>query len=173
MVIHEVEIDILTGERNLVRTDLMEDTGAALNPEVDIGQIEGSYVFSLGWNLQEQIKYDPETGACVTADTWVCILNSWHNDNVGKGVLFQDYKPPTCFDIPEDLRTTLCETKRMEGTLGSKATGEPGMLFGCGASFAIRDAVKSARKDFGIAGDDKETDWVNLCKNNCLLICII
>ena len=37
----EVEIDLITGERNIVRCDLIEDTGAALNPEVDIGQIEG------------------------------------------------------------------------------------------------------------------------------------
>ena len=42
----------LTGERNILRCDLMEDTGASINPEVDVGQIEGSFVFSLGWWLQ-------------------------------------------------------------------------------------------------------------------------
>ena len=41
VIISEVEMDVLTGERNILRCDLMEDTGATINPEVDIGQIEG------------------------------------------------------------------------------------------------------------------------------------
>ena len=44
--------ELLTGERNILRCDLMEDTGASINPEVDVGQIEGSFVFALGWWLQ-------------------------------------------------------------------------------------------------------------------------
>ena len=71
LIVSEVELDVLTGERNILRCDLMEDTGATINPEVDIGQIEGSFVFSLGWWLQEQIKYDPITGQLLTNDTWV------------------------------------------------------------------------------------------------------
>ena len=70
-VLTEVEIDVLTGERNILRTDLIEDTGATINPEVDIGQIEGAYVFGLGWWMTEQIKHDPVTGQLLTADTWV------------------------------------------------------------------------------------------------------
>jgi xanthine dehydrogenase/oxidase len=69
----EVEIDILTGERNVLRSDIMEDTGATINPEVDIGQIEGGFVFSLGMWLQEVIKTDPDTGMRLTNDTWVTI----------------------------------------------------------------------------------------------------
>ena len=36
-VVTEVEMDVLTGERNILRCDLMQDTGATINPEVDIG----------------------------------------------------------------------------------------------------------------------------------------
>ena len=31
-------MDVLTGERNILRCDLIEDTGATINPEVDIGK---------------------------------------------------------------------------------------------------------------------------------------
>ena len=36
-----------------------------------IGQIEGGFVFSLGFWMQEQIKHEPTTGQLLTNDTWV------------------------------------------------------------------------------------------------------
>ena len=36
-----------------------------------IGQIEGGFVFSLGFWMTEQIKHDPITGQLLTNDTWV------------------------------------------------------------------------------------------------------
>ena len=50
----------------------------------------------------------------------------------------------------------------MEGVLGSKATGEPSTLLGCGAAFAIRNALSAARKDLGIQGDDGIPGWVKI-----------
>ena len=73
----------------------------------------------------------------------------------------QEYKPPASHDIPEDFRTTFYDSKRMPaGVLGSKATGEPSMLMGFSAAMAIRQAVRSAKKDLG---EDPKT-WFNLCK---------
>ena len=40
-------------------------------PQFFIGQIEGGFVFSLGFWMQEQIKHDPTTGQLLTNDTWV------------------------------------------------------------------------------------------------------
>ena len=56
----------------------------------------------------------------------------------------------------------------MEGTLGSKATGEPSMLMGCSVAFALRDAIRAAREELGLPGDDGIPGWVNLCKQCCV-----
>lgn len=67
----EIEVDVLTGEKNVRRVDLVEDTGSSVNPAIDVGQMEGAFVMSLGLWLSEQLKYDPETGRLLTIDTWV------------------------------------------------------------------------------------------------------
>jgi xanthine dehydrogenase molybdopterin-binding subunit B len=57
-----------------VRADLVEDTGSSLSPEVDIGQIEGAYIFGVGLWTSEEVKFHPETGKIITVDTWVRYL---------------------------------------------------------------------------------------------------
>ncbi len=53
-------------------------------------------------------------------------------------------------DIPVDLRTTFYNShNNPDGVLGSKATGEPSVLFGVGVLFAIRQALNAARRDRG------------------------
>jgi xanthine dehydrogenase molybdopterin-binding subunit B len=41
----EVKVDTLTGESQVLRSDVIMDLGASLNPAIDIGQIEGNPIF--------------------------------------------------------------------------------------------------------------------------------
>jgi len=137
-VVTEVQVDVLTGMMTINRCDILEDTGMAISPEVDIGQVEGGLIMGLGFWTSEKLRYNPETGELVDNSTW-------------------HYKVPTCLDVPADLRTEFYDSgNNPNGVLGSKVTGEPSVLAGCSVMFALRMAITSARADAGI------TDWFQL-----------
>ncbi|XP_065846688.1 xanthine dehydrogenase/oxidase-like [Oscarella lobularis] len=125
----EVEIDVLTGEREILRTDIIQDCGQSMNPYIDVGQVRGAFVMGLGYWLLEDIKRDPETGQLLTKNTW-------------------GYHPPGPKDIPVDFRVEfLRDAPNPLGVLGSKATGEPSICMSCSAVFAIAQALSSARAE--------------------------
>ena len=59
------------------RTDIIEDTGSSLSPEIDIGQIEGAFTFGIGLWTSEEIKFHPLTGKILTYDTWVRFISEY------------------------------------------------------------------------------------------------
>lgn len=58
----EIEWDVLTGNLQILRADVIEDTGRSMSPLVDIGQVEGSFIMGLGFWLTEKYIYDRQTG---------------------------------------------------------------------------------------------------------------
>nr|QLI62141.1 aldehyde oxidase 10 [Streltzoviella insularis] len=139
----ELEVDILTGNLDIRRVDLLEDTGRSLNPEIDVAQIEGAFVMGLGYWTSEKLVYNEKTGELLTDRTWT-------------------YKPPGIKDIPADMRIYFRRNGRNEyGVLQSKATGEPASCLATVLIHAVREALRSARLDAGY--EDKWFDIENPC----------
>ena len=121
----EVLIDTLTGEYKLLRTDILHDVGASLNPAIDLGQVEGGFLQGVGWLTCEELVWSDQ-GKLLTSGP-------------------ASYKIPAVADMPRDLRVQLVENrKNPEDTVfHSKAVGEPPFMLGIAAWCAIKDAVAS------------------------------
>lgn len=85
--VSEVEVDCLTGDHQVLRTDIMMDLGESLNPAIDIGQVEGGFMQGYGLFVLEEMVYSP-TGTTFTR---------------GPGT----YKIPGFADIPAEFNVSL------------------------------------------------------------------
>nr|XP_026487933.1 xanthine dehydrogenase-like [Vanessa tameamea] len=133
----EVEIDVLTGESEIIRVDLIEDVGRSINPAIDIGQIEGAFIMGVGYWTSENLVVDGQTGELLTNRTW-------------------DYWVPQARDIPQDFRIYFREKSfSRELIFGAKGTDEPATCMGIAVPIAMRQAVSAARLESGIPS----TNW--------------
>ncbi|KAF9823388.1 hypothetical protein SFRURICE_006601 [Spodoptera frugiperda] len=127
----EVELDILTGEHEILRVDIIEDVGTSINPELDIGQIEGAFMMGVGYWTHEELIYDEKTGELLTDRSWY-------------------YKVPLTKDIPIDFRIQLRRNSYNPiGTLGARAVAEPPTCLSISVAFALREAIVSSRENTG------------------------
>ena len=124
----EVEIDVLTGETTVLRSDILIDIGHSLNPCLDVGQVEGAFVQGLGLMTTEQMMYEPD-GRLYSNGTW-------------------EYKPPCSKSIPVDLRVTLDKggdpNQTNSAVMSSRGIGEPPLVLSTSVFFAIKQAIMSA-----------------------------
>jgi xanthine dehydrogenase large subunit len=119
-----VTVDCLRGTYEIDYVKTCHDFGKTMNSAVDFGQIEGGIVQGIGWMTMEEIVYD-------------------ENGKLRSNAL-STYKIPDIYSIPKEMGILPLETSRENlAIMNSKAVGEPPLMYGLGAYFAIREAVKS------------------------------
>lgn len=123
----EVAIDTLTGESRVLKVDILHDVGNAINPAIDIGQIEGGFVQGMGWLTTEQLVWNDKGFLSTHAPS--------------------TYKIPTAGDVPAHFNVALWpEPNREDNVFGSKAVGEPPFMLAISVYEALRDAIAQAGK---------------------------
>ena len=120
----EVVVDTLTGEWSVIRADALYDAGEALNPAIDLGQVEGGFIQGMGWLTTEEL--------------W------WNKDGKLMTHAPSTYKIPGISDCPVDFRVKLYKNSNvMDSIHRSKAVGEPPLLLPFSVFLAIRDAISA------------------------------
>ncbi|MEP2718333.1 xanthine dehydrogenase molybdopterin binding subunit [Pseudophaeobacter sp.] len=120
--ITEVVVDRRSGENRILRTDILHDAGASLNPDLDIGQVEGGYVQGAGWLTTEELIWDQKGNLRTHAPS--------------------TYKIPACPDRPDIFNVALYKGENREDSIyRSKAVGEPPFMLGISAWLALSNAV--------------------------------
>ncbi|GFR67929.1 xanthine dehydrogenase/oxidase [Elysia marginata] len=126
----EIQIDCLTGDHKLLRTDLVMDVGNSVNPAIDVGQIEGAFTQGYGLFLLEDVKVSPD-GAHLTR---------------GPG----NYKIPAFGNMASQMNVYLVpDSPNPKGAFFSRGVGEPPMLLALSTFFAAKDAIRAARRESG------------------------
>jgi carbon-monoxide dehydrogenase large subunit len=119
------EVDIATGQVQLLRYIVGEDCGPMINPAVVDGQIDGGTVQGIGGALYEHLVYDGDGNPVTTT--------------------FMDYLLPTAAEVPM-IEHVHVETPS-PGPGGYKGVGEGGAI---GAPPAVINAVADALAPFGV-----------------------
>ena len=130
----EVTLDCLRGLYQIDAVRLVHDLGRTINERVDRGQIEGGLAQGLGWITLEELKFD-------TAGRF--LSNS-----------LATYKLPDVYFMPDILDVRLLEdADNPAGPYGSKAVGEPPLMYGIGVFFALQNAMRAFNPDADLKYD--------------------
>jgi aerobic carbon-monoxide dehydrogenase large subunit len=121
-----VDVDVETGNVEIVRYIAVDDCGRAINPLLIDGQVHGGAVQAIGQALYEQVVYD-EHGQLVTGT-------------------FVDYALPSAAEAPH-FETDRTETPSPTNSLGVKGVGEAATI---ACSPAVVNAVVDALKPLGV-----------------------
>lgn len=117
-------VDCLRGTYEFDSVKLVHDFGTTMNPLIDKGQIEGGLVQGIGWMTMEEIVYD-EAGRL-------------------RSNALSTYKVPDIYSVPKEISIAFLETQQDNlAIFKSKAVGEPPLMYGIGAFFALRSAIKN------------------------------
>lgn len=134
IAITTVTVDCLRGIYEVDSVKVLHDFGSSMNTLIDIGQCEGGIVQGIGWMTMEEIVYDKEGKLRSNA--------------------LSTYKVPDIYSVPKEITIHSLETEKDNlAIFRSKAVGEPPLMYGIGAYFALRNAVKAFNPSATIAYD--------------------
>ena len=121
----EVTVDTLTGENVIDRVDILHDAGKAINPALELGQIEGGFVQGQGWLTMEEVN--------------------WNTDGKITTVSPSTYKIPAVADMPKKFNVEIYKKgiNKEKVVNKSKTTGEPPLMLAMSVFYALKDAIAS------------------------------
>ncbi len=121
-----VTVDCLRGRYEFDSVRVVHDFGASMNRSIDLGQAEGGIVQGIGWMTMEELLYG-ENGRLMSN-------------------ALSTYKVPDIYAAPKEIDVHFLNTDGHEHAIfRSKAVGEPPLMYGIGAYFAILDAMEAFR----------------------------
>jgi xanthine dehydrogenase large subunit len=117
-----VTVDCIRGTYETDAVKVVHDFGSTINKHIDLGQVEGGIVQGIGWMTMEEVIYNEKGRLLSNA--------------------LSTYKIPDIYSVPRELAVQFLETDGHEHAIfKSKAVGEPPLMYGIGAYFAIRNAI--------------------------------
>ncbi len=132
--IFEVTVDCIRGTYDIDSVKIVHDFGSSMNKAVDLGQIEGGLVQGIGWMTLEDLQYDKQGRL--------------------RSHTLANYKIPDVYSIPEDIQVKFLNTDHDNlAILRSKAVGEPPLMYGIGAYFALTNAILAFNPNANIPYD--------------------
>lgn len=117
-------VDCLRGIYSFDSVQIVHDFGTSLNRSIDLGQVEGGLAQGMGWITTEDLLYR-EDGKLLA-----------HS--------LANYKVPDLLGVPKEVNVHFLHTDGSELAIyKSKAVGEPPLMYGIGAYFAIANAMRA------------------------------
>jgi xanthine dehydrogenase large subunit len=115
-------VDCLRGTYEIDAVKVVHDFGSSMNMAVDLGQCEGGIVQGIGWVTTEEVIYNADGKLLSNA--------------------LSTYKIPDIYSVPKEMAIKFLQTDGNDMAIfRSKAVGEPPLMYGIGAYFAIRNAI--------------------------------
>ncbi len=121
-------VDCLRGTYRFDKVLIVHDFGDSMNTSIDMGQVEGALIQGIGWMTMEEVVFDPNGKL---------LSNS-----------LSSYKVPDIYSVPREVTCIPLPVKGPKhAILRSKAVGEPPLMYGIGAYFALQEAIRAFNPD--------------------------
>ncbi|WP_194241970.1 xanthine dehydrogenase molybdopterin binding subunit [Winogradskyella eckloniae] len=124
-------IDCTRGTYEFDAVKIVHDYGKSMSEGIDLGQVEGALIQGIGWMTMEEIAYNKDGRLLSNA--------------------LSTYKVPDIFSVPKTVEVIPVETEGNDmAILKSKAVGEPPLMYGIGAYFALQNAIKAFNPNYDL-----------------------